>query len=239
MISFEILLILGSLGFYLYGSSMLLYINEAVFIKGRRSWYFSYPETNWSFLGRQLYIPNPLTPEAPIFRLYWTVSNQQKINREESLESLLTTIIPLQYLMMILLMFFFIWLPTVLFLYGSGPQLLWMFGIIYLNISVILVFIYRNKKILGISNKKYIALVFESLACAPFSLNILRKITLSRPPNKDPIELASDLLEHEAFKKFLGIVIKRIDEQLELMDIDNPRYASLESYKNKIHRRRR
>lgn len=234
MASFETLLILGSLGFYLYDSSMLLYINEVTFTRGRRFWYFSCPGNNWLFLGKRLYIPNPLTPEAPLFRLYWTESDQHRGNGEESLELFLLALVPLQYLMLTLFMFFFAWLPAVLFIYGSGPQLLWMFGIIYLNISVILYFIYRNKDVLGVSTRKYIMLLFESLACAPFALNILRKITLLQSPRRDPVEVGKELFKHEAFKEFVNIVIERVDEQLELMDPDSPRYSALESYKVKI-----
>lgn len=235
MASFETQLILGVLGFYLYDSSMLLYINELAFIKGRRFWHFSYPGTNWSLLGRRLYIPNPMTPDAPLFRLYWTESNQRSGNSEEFLETLLTTLVPLRYLMAALFMFFFAWLPAVLLLYGSGPQLLWMFGVIYLNISVILIFVYRNKGVLGVSDRRYIMLLFESLACAPFSLNILRKITLLQSPNVDPIEFGKKLFQDETFKELSDAVIDRVDEQLELMDAASPRYTALESYKKKIY----
>ena len=234
MFSFETLLVFGVLGFYLYDSSMLLYINEVVLSRGRRLWQFGCPGNNWLLLGRRLYIPNPLTPDVAIFRLYWTESNQKRQNDEESLTAFQAAIVPLQYLMMTLFIFFFVSLPLVLFLYGSGQQLLWMFGIIYVNILLILIFVFRNMGILGISNREYFVLSFESLACAPFSLNILRKITLHRSLKTDPIEFAQKMFDNETFNALVNIVSEKINEQLDFVDIDSPRYFSLKLYKTKI-----
>ncbi len=234
MLSFELLLIIGVLGFYLYDSSMLLYINELVFIRGYRAWNFSCPSTNWLVLGRRLYIPNPLSPNMPIFRLNWAESNHRSKSDITSLEEVLAVLVPVQYLLATLLACFFIVLPLVLLLYGSGPQLLWAFGVIYLNIFLILILVYLKKDVLGVSNREYLALSFESLACAPFALNILRKLTLRRLLSSDPMEFANTILDREKFEVLVDVVNKRIDEQIESVDIDNPRSVSLQLYKTKI-----
>ena len=234
MVSFEILLVLGAFGFYLYDSGMLLYVNEMVFLRDRRQWNFAYPGNNWLLLGRSPYIPNPLTPDIAIFRVYWSDTDQSSQNSNKSIEQFVTALVPLQYFVGVLLAQFFVVLPFVLFLYGSGPQLLWAFGAIYLNIAVILVVVYRKKDILGVSKRKFLVLSFESLACAPFALNILRKLTLHRSLVGDPIKFAKIMFDQNAYLSLVGVVSKRIDEQLELVDIDTPRYASLQAYKEKI-----
>ena len=199
MVSFEILLVLGTLGFYLYDSGMLLYVNEMVFFRERRQWNFACPGNSWLLLGRSPYIPNPLTPEIAMFRVYWSDTGRSSQNSDESIEQFVAALVPLQYLVDVLLAQFFIALPFVLFLYGSGPQLLWVFGAIYLNIAVILVVVYKKKDILKVSKRKFVALSFESIACAPFALNIVRKLTLHRSLVGDPIEFAKIMFDQNVF----------------------------------------
>lgn len=235
MFSFEALLVLGAVGFYLYDSSMLLCINEVLFVRERNCWKIYSPEDDWIFLRRRLYIPNPLKPHVAIFRVYWLESGARKQDNEESLEVFIAALVPFQYLIRALLILFFAGLPFVVLFYGSGTMLLWMFGAIYLNISAILVFVYQRKEVLGLSNKILFALVFESLACAPFALNIMRKITLHHSIKGDPIEFAKNTFDKDAFQYLIKIVCRRIDEQLELVDIDDLRYKSLQSYKDNIY----
>jgi hypothetical protein len=234
MPSFELLLALGVLGFYLYDSSMLLYINELVFIRGRRFWSFRCPGENWTLLGRRLYIPNPLTPDVPLFRLHWIDSNSRFKSDEGSLEEYLAALVPVQYLTMTLLLVFFAILPLFLFWYGSGPQLLWLFGVIYLNIILVLTVVYQRKSVFGLSNREFLSLAFESLVCAPFALNILRKLTLHRSLRGDPIDLAKILFDREVSKQLVDAVGERIDRQLESIELDSQRYLSLQSYKTRI-----
>ncbi len=235
MFSFELLLVMGVIGFYLYDSSMLLYVNEVVFVRARQHWEIHSPGDNWVFLRRRLYIPNPLTPHIALFRSHWLESDAKKEGINESLEVFIDTLIPFQYLLLVLLILFFAGLPFVALVYGSGPMLLWVFGIIYFNILSLLVLLYRKKEPLGVSNKKFLILAFESLACAPFALNIVRKITLNCSLNGDAIMFAKQTFDHETFLHLIAIVLNQIEEQLNLLDKDDPRYISLQSYKEKIN----
>jgi len=51
-ISFEIMLVLGIAGFYLFDSAMLLYANELVFVKQDGEWSFGRPESGWQMLKK-------------------------------------------------------------------------------------------------------------------------------------------------------------------------------------------
>ncbi len=50
--SFEIMLVLGIVGFYLFDSAMLLYVNELVFVEKNGKWVFGRPEWGWQMLGK-------------------------------------------------------------------------------------------------------------------------------------------------------------------------------------------
>jgi hypothetical protein len=215
----------------------MLYSNELVFLKSDRKCNFIYPGENWLLGGKSLYIPNPLTPTTLMFRVYWSELNQYEQSKKDndfSLEKFSITLIPIQYAVEIQFIFFFIGFPFVLFFYGSGPQLL-LFGLIYINIIIMLILVYIKKKYLALSNKEFLMLLFELLACAPFSLNIIRKLTLRLSPNTDPIMIAKEMFDHNIFQRLLDIVSKKIDKHLEFIDEDNKRYLALQSYKDKIH----
>lgn len=239
MPSFEVLLMLGVLGFYLYDSGMLLYVNELMFLKEKCHWSFTYPGTNWWLLGKILYIPNPLAPDIAMFRVYWSESNQLKQDKEEEeLEQYLSALFPFQYMVVSLLILFFAVLPFVLFWYGSGPQLLWLFGAIYIIIVAMLVQVYRKRNDLQVSNREFLYLSFESLTCAPFSINILRKLTLHYSQIGDPVEFARKVFDEDTFQRLIDVMSKKIEDQIELVDVGNPRYTALQSYKKRIEERK-
>ncbi len=234
MLSFELLLFCGVLVFYLFDSSMLLYLNELVFIRSSKNWDFACPGNCWLLLGKRLYIPNPLRPDVAIFRVYWIDLNQRTCKVEQSLDAYFSALVPLRHMIVMLLILLLALLPLVLIIFGSGAQLLWVYGAVYLNILLILYYVYRHKKTLKISNRKYLEWSFECLVCAPFALNLLRKITLHRSLFGDPIEFADKSFDQKKFDVLVDIVSKRIDQMLDFEDIDHPCYVSLQSYKMKI-----
>lgn len=234
MLSFEALLLYGVLALYLFDSGMLLYANELVFVRDEfAAWRLNCRRIDWLLLGRRPCAPNPLRPDIAVFRVYWLDADQRPREVAGTLDTLLAALEPLRYLLIALLVLFFVWLPIILILYGSGPQLLGLFAIVYLNIVAILVFIFRNRRLLQVSNGTYLALSFESLACPPFALNLLRKITL-RLVDADPIRLAEKRFDQDDFRDLIELVCRRIDEQLDLMNSDDPRYSTLQAYKSDI-----
>jgi hypothetical protein len=233
MLSFESLLVPGILAFYLYDSIILLSSNELVFTRHHPAWEFGCPGDSHLLFGRRLYIPNPLTPGIPLFRVYWLESGQRPKN-DASLEKFLATISPLRYMMVVLLSIFFVGIPAVLIYFGSSKQLLWAFGSIYIVILATLILIFAKKDALGISNRQFLALSFESMACAPFALNLLRKLTLHRSINSDPIEFAREMFRRETFYRLLDAVCERIDEQIEFTEPGGQQLTRLQSYKTRL-----
>lgn len=234
MDSFEILLVLGVVGFYLYDSSMLLYTNELIFIRNRRSWRTCSTRHNPLLLGKRLYIPNPLTPNVAVFRVYWSEFELRSKDIDYSLNVFLTGLMPLGYLILLLFGLMFLCLPAVLFCYGSGAQLLWLMAIVYSNIVMIFLLVFQQREIFGLSKKLCFFLLIESLACAPFALNVLRKITLHRSQFMDPIEFARKYFDDESFRTLILVIRDEIGEQLEWIDAESPRFSSLKHYSEKV-----
>ena len=138
-LSFEIMLVLGVIGFYMLDSLMLLYVNELIYVQAntKGQWFFICPKLRWQILGKVPCIPNPLTPSSPLFRVSWPVSSPSELQEDsESLQRFLNTLNPLRYFTILLFFLLVVGLPFVLFSFGGGFELLILIGLIYINISI-------------------------------------------------------------------------------------------------------
>jgi hypothetical protein len=230
------MLVLGIVGFYLFDSAMLLYVNELVIVEKNGKWVFGRPESGWQMLGKNLYVPNPLTPDYPLFRACWVVSPATNEHQEdiEILQQYLSELNPLRYMTFSLFVLLLIALPVVLLGFGTGLALLLLLGVIYCTISVMLAMIYRQREKLGLSGKVFAKLAFDSFACAPFALNLVRKITLRRSLVGDPIYFAHQVLNADAFAQLVQALCHRVDEEIEFEDEASPRYGALKDLRNRI-----
>lgn len=233
---FEIMLVLGVVGFYLFDSAMLLYVNELVFAEKNGKWVFGLPESGWQMLGKNLYFPNPLTPDHPLFRTCWVAASATNEHQEniETLRQFINTLNPLRYMTFGLFVLLLIGLPIVLLGFGTGLALLLLLGLVYLTITVMLAQIYRQREELGLSWKAFSKLAFDSLACAPFALNLVRKITLRRSLVGDPICFAHQVLDADAFAQLVQVLCHQVDEEIEFEDEASPRYGALKDFRNRI-----
>ena len=234
-LSFEAMLILGVVGFYLLDSAMLLYVNELVFSKTSSKWIFTSPESLWQMLGKNLFLPNPLSPDRALFRVCWAASAPNECQQDhEALQNFIHALNPLRYMTDGLFVMLLIGLPLVLFIFGSGLVLLALFGAIYLTISAMLIQIFRQREELGLTDKTVAKLAFDSLACAPHALNLVRKITLHRSLVGDPIGFAHQNFDAATFARLVHVLCHRIDEEIEFQDEASARYSTLKDYQNRI-----
>jgi len=232
MLSFEVLLILGVIGFYLYDSIMLFNINELLLTKSYKGWFYSFPALGFQLLKRYPLLPNPLIPHMAIFRVSWP--NDAKLFDEDKFKIFSQSLKPVQLAVNILFMLLLIYLPMIALMYGSGPKLLIIFGITYLLISTILLYIFNNKDKLYMSNKRFVSFAFESLVCPPFALNMVRKISLNHPNLGDPIffsESVFDINNQEIFNKDIS---KLINRRMSFLEVDSDNYIELSSYYPKL-----
>ena len=229
---------MGIVGFYLFDSAMLLYVNELVFVEKSGKWAFGRPESGWRMLGKNLYVPNPLTPNYPLFRVCWMVSSAINEHQEdiEKLQHFLNEISPLRYMTFSLFVLLLIELPIVLLAFGTGLALLLSLGVIYCTISAMLILVYRQREKLGLSGKTFAKLAFDSFACAPFALNLVRKITLHRSLTGDPIFFAHQVLDTDSFAQLVQALCHRVDEEIEFEDEASPRHEALKDFRNRIAR---
>jgi hypothetical protein len=234
-LSFEALLILGVLGFYLYDSAILLFSNELVFIKSYGKWSASFPSARWRVMRKLLFFPNPFTPFNLIFLSAWTTKDSSSQNKSSDVSKLLVAMLYLRISVMVLMFLLIIALPMVIFKLGIGTSSLVVLTLIYLTIINMLFYAYFKKKDLGLSNKAFAELAFEALACPPFALNLIRNISLRHSLCKNSVKFAAKELENEDFKKFIKMLDEKLTEEIELEDEENsPRSIELIKYREEI-----
>jgi hypothetical protein len=230
---FEVLLPLGAIGLYLFDSTLLLYSNELLFARRGGKWGFA-TGSALMLAGRRLYLLNPFMPATPQFRVRWLEadSRQEQESREE-LDAFLAAVGPLRYLV-IALWVLLLALPVELLLLGTGIELLALMAAFYLVILAALGYIYARRRELRVSGKSFLSLSFDSLACAPFAINLVRKLALRRSLAGNPIDFARRTFEPAAFSTLIDAVYRRVsDEQLREFG-QTPRWAELEAYRKEL-----
>jgi len=234
-LSFEVLLVLGVIGFYVFDSAMLLYVNEMVFVETSGRWTFVCSGWRWQLKGKNLWLPNPFTPDYPVFRLCWSVLDQSERQEDmDAFRNFVNALMPLRYMVFVLLLLLIIGLPLVLFQFGTGLRLLLLVVAIYLIIAVMLIQIYRRRDVFELSGSAFAKLAFDSLACAPFAINMVRKITLHRSIVGDPIGFAQKAFGTDTFARLVNVLCSRVDDELELEDQESSRRNELQAYRNRL-----
>ncbi|MBB6245023.1 hypothetical protein [Rhodanobacter sp. A1T4] len=171
------LLMAGIAVLYLYDSALLLFHNEIV-LETRRTGYLVSGGSVMEFRGRHLFLPNPLCPHRALVRLSWAADEPMTSGalrtRGRRVRLALAVIAPWTCA---LLGLFFVALPCALWV-GTDVLLLGWLILTYLTIAAMLWQVWRARKALSLSGKAVVALAFDALLCAPFAINMVRKINL-------------------------------------------------------------
>jgi hypothetical protein len=232
VLSFEALLVLGVLLFYLYDSLMLLNINELVFQKSFKRWSYRFPVFGFQILRKFPLMMNLLMPNNLAFNLSWP-SPKEEIDSGR-LEILIKSLLPLQIIAFLLMILIIFVLPFVALVFDSGPELLTLFMLIYLLIflSVCYLFIYRDS--LMLSGLNFLSIAFECILCPPFAINIARKVSMSYEIGSDPIDCSKMLFDKQTFKLFKSDLTSLLKTNMKYYKKDSARYTELQSYLNDI-----
>jgi hypothetical protein len=225
-----LLLLAGVVALYLYDSAVLLYHNEIVLLSRRNGCRVSGGST-FELRGRHVFLPNPLCPHRPLFRLNWPEygefdGNTQSVQSRRVIVAL-SVIVPW---MLLLLVLFAISLPYALFVMQTAQALLVWIAAVYAVIILILLHVYRHRKALNLSGRAVAAIALDALLCAPFALNIVRKISLRQRFDGDLRVVAATRLSPQAVNDLAGILHERIHTSLHFVEPEAPAFQALKTY---------
>jgi hypothetical protein len=222
------LLMAGIAAFYLADSALLLFHDEVV-LEARRSGFLVRAGAAMEFRSRHLFLPNPLCPHRPLIRVGWRVDEAAgaAAQPEHWLRFRLAAaaLAPWTWL---LLGLFFVALPAALW-FGTQALLLGCLATIYLAIIMMLGQLWRRRRMLALSNRALAAIAFDVLLCAPFAINLIRKLSLRqlRPSSLRAVASRLSPAERAALR---AILRPRIQTSLDFLDADAAAAHALRTY---------
>lgn len=223
-------LLMGAIaGLYLYDSVMLLFHNEVALEACSKGYLVSVGST-LELGGRHLFLPNPCFPHRALARLSWPHGGSpdwRPVRWKRSLLAL-SVIAPWTWLLLAL---FFVGLPCAL-QFGTDVVLLGWLLLTYLVIAAMLVQVCRHRKALGLAPRAVVALAVDALLCAPFALNIIRKISLRQASAASLRGFAAAMLSPAENATLAGMLRGRIDISLDHVEPGSEASKTLRGYLN-------
>ena len=186
------------------------------------------------FAGRSLCMLSPFTPHRPSFRLSWDFDGLDSASndlawsaRAQEFKNLVPMALTAGFALFVLLplgMFTplgaYAIIPAVLFLYGSTLLALFQLR--------------RRRTLLAIDRRRFWGLAFECLACPPFAVNMIRRITLAYRIT-EPVPLAAvRLLDAEGWARLSEHCISSLDDAMQLAAEHSDEQRSLEAQKQRL-----
>ncbi len=223
--SAEVLLMLAIVGLYIYDSALLLYCNEGVLSPKRRdSWRVGLGSANFGVSGKGLFVPNPLLMHRPLFRLSWRFEGSKTTEPWKPPRNAFFTLVPMVWSIAVSL---FILIPLGFFTRLGDrilfPALLLLFG----NIFIALFWIWLNRATFNLSMHRFAGLAFESVICRPFSLNLIRHLSLNIPVVEDLVYVAKRLQAPSDWNETRAALQARLDSELDIEDPESERFKLL------------
>ena len=204
----ELWLPIGAAAFYLYDSCCLLWQNELIFTRGR-SWQV-HGGSQFRLGARRLFVPNPLLPLRPQFQVRWSQNDVR--DTADSPDALFRALRPIGLINQLQLAILLL-LPLVSWTWGAGIVLLAMFALFYLLSVTALVVIWRRRVVFALAPRGYWSLVLDALACAPFAINLTRKISMRHGLAGNPLRFAAQHFDAATHAAMQQIVDARLQEE--------------------------
>lgn len=218
MPSAEFLLFAGALALYAYDVALAIYADEMLLWQSAKAWKFSIGGST-IVSGRYLIFPAALDPGAPVFRGEWTEADDAgRITRYEIVLSLIR---PLRWHAWFLAFCLLVLIPTGFMVNLSPALMVLVLVVIYGSTAFALVYLARHRDAFQISKRALGEIAFDVLACPPFALNLVRRVTL-KCDSLGPIgDFARNVLPTEEVSK-LGSSIDRRRQMLDFAaDVGN------------------
>lgn len=214
-------------GLYLYDSSLLFSSNEAALLRRRNgTWFAGFGSNTTTLRGKEPFVPNPLLPIRPIYRLAWRIEKPDSgfVSSWEHKADELKRFVPLVWILFALA---FGALPWVVIVGAGDLFVLSTFVLIYLNVIAIILLLWLRRRTLEVTDEQFAWMAFDFLICPPFALNVIRRLSLLTPVSEDFVNAAERLLGPSDWRLTRGELIARLDEEIGGEAEDSPRSVEL------------
>jgi len=204
--SLEVLLVIGIIAFYAQDAMLLLYHDELVFERVAGRWRPSPGGSQWK--GRFLFVPNLLAPWRPLLRGAFP-DTPSATPDASSLDPVLEALRPLQAGVSLLAVLLLVGVPVLLWRLPHPLALLALTAAIYLVALLQAASLWRSRDAFGLDRRTTAWLAFESVACPPHAINLVRKLGLRQPLPGDALSMAADALDAQALERLKATMTER------------------------------
>lgn len=230
----EVLLMAVIIGLYLYDSALLLYRNQGTLeLAGRGDWRVAFGSRNFQVRGKNIFIPNPITPHRPLFLLSWNFEGETP-EAKEDIADYAHAVQPLRPIVWCMALSLFVLLPLGFFTKLGDVALILAIALLYLSIVAALTWLWFKRAKFKLSPKQFAGLAFESVVCSPFAVNLIRRITLNMPVGEDLVHASRRLQGEEGWSVTRENLVARLDERIEDEDENSERMARLVEHRRRL-----
>ncbi len=228
-------MIIGIIGFYIYDSLNLVFHNQIVFTEASKEWHAIFPSNRFRFASKFIYLANIFMPFQSVFLFSWPTTEKRPDRIQlNTLNKFLNSLIIFRILSVILWLTLIIIFPPILLMYGTIFNLAALMVVVYLSAIFIVFFLWRFKKRLNLSDKDFFSIALDVLACPPFGINVVRKITLKQKLTFTPIEFAKKQLTKKNYLLFAHALNEKLEDSIDTSE-DGSRYKKqLIEYRQKF-----
>ncbi|MES2947164.1 MAG: hypothetical protein V4858_01350 [Pseudomonadota bacterium] len=227
----ELILMLLATGIYLYDSLVLLERNEAVVYRDLwGQWSVGFGSNGWKIGAREPYLPNPLLPHTAQFKLQWQLAGQAAVPKRGAALRDASHFSALTPFVLVAAYSLFVLLPLGFFTPLGSTMALLAIASLYGCMSLALMLVYRRRKQFGLSNRQFVALAFECMACIPLGLNLVRKLARLSPQTADLNYTATSLLPEHKVAAYRAACAIRIKDEMDCEAEDSPRMQALQAH---------
>lgn len=169
-------LVCGAIALHAYDASLLLFRDEVLFTHGRRGWQATLG-SGVTLGGRYLAMAGAWTPALPVFRACWSDDATRAAPRAP-MPALLRALRPLQWASCVLALLLFVGMPLGLWWHVGHAWMLALVVALYGTAFACVAWIWRHRRVFGLDRKAFASVAFDVVACPPFAVNVVRKLTL-------------------------------------------------------------
>ncbi len=221
---------------YLYDSSALLYVNEAILIResGVR-WTITSGWRGFVFAGRSLCTLNPLTPQWPAFRLGWNFHIPVPDGADRDWPQTERDLRPLVPFTSVAGFALFVILPLGLFTPLSAYAVIPALVALYTSTGIALFRLWRSKILTIGGGNHFWAFAFECAACPPFAVNMVRRISLAQRVAESLPVAAARLLDPADWGRLRSSLIEHLEQEIDRLPPDAAQRGALEAQKARLN----
>ena len=213
----ELGLMLLVVGLYVYESSTLMFCNQVLMgYNWKVGWDVRFGNPNLSLMGKEICIAPLLRPISPLFLGTWQLEavqpqqNVVKTNWNPVLQKYKT----LKPFVLLMLFAAFVVLPLGLFSRLGELWILVACVMLYLGVISMLIWLWFKRQTFKLTTKEFAAIAFEYLICAPFALNVIRRLSMREVFNEDIESIARRMQTQEQWAITKIQMLKRLDDQI-------------------------